>query len=232
MPGGYWLVVPAAGRGRRMAAGPTEPPKQYLPIDGRAVVEHALAPFLADDRLRGACVALAADDATFATLPVARDPRVRTTTGGAERRDSVAAGLRALAAAGADDDDWVLVHDAARPCLDRADLDRLLDALPASPDGALLAAPVADTLKRADADGRVERTVDRSDLWRALTPQAARLGRLQAALAAAPGATDEAAALEATGARPRLVAGSGANLKITAPADLELARRWLAGRHP
>jgi 2-C-methyl-D-erythritol 4-phosphate cytidylyltransferase len=226
IPVEYWLVVPAAGSGRRMGSGI---PKQYLTVAGATVLEHALAPFLADARSRGAIVALAADDERWPRLPVARDPRVRAVVGGAERRDSVAAGLAGIAAAGGRDGDWVLVHDAARPCLANADLERLLAVLPDAPDGALLAVPVADTLKRADADGRVEQTVDRTGLWRALTPQAAQVGALRDALARAPSATDEASALEAIGLRPRLIAGSATNVKVTEPADLEFVRLVLAG---
>ena len=218
--------MPAAGRGRRMAGGDA-PPKQYLPLAGRTVIEHALAPFLADAACQGVVVALAAGDDRFAVLPVARDPRVVTVEGGAERRDSVAAGLAAIRARVGGADPWVLVHDAARPCLPRADLARLLASLAAAPDGALLALRVADTVKRADAAGRVAATVPRDGLYRAQTPQAARLGRLLAALAAAPGATDEASALESGGARPLLVAGSPANIKVTEPDDLALAARLL-----
>jgi 2-C-methyl-D-erythritol 4-phosphate cytidylyltransferase len=222
----YWLVVPAAGSGRRMGA---QTPKQYLTLAGATVVEHALAPFLDDVRCRGAVVALAPDDSRWASLPIARDPKLRTVAGGAERRDSVAAGLAALRAHGAADGDWVLVHDAARPCLARADLERLLAALPASPDGALLATPVADTLKRSDDAGRSAGTVDRRGLWRALTPQAAPLALLQQALAGAADATDEASALEGIGRRPRLVPGATTNVKVTEAADLEFARLVLAG---
>ncbi|MBS0375143.1 MAG: 2-C-methyl-D-erythritol 4-phosphate cytidylyltransferase [Proteobacteria bacterium] len=220
-------MVPAAGRGLRF--GGDGGPKQYRELAGRTVLEHALAPFLADPRCRGIVVALAVDDATFATLAVARDARVHAVAGGAARRDSVAAGLAAIAVRAAGEDPWVLVHDAARPCLPAGDLDRLLAALPAAPDGALLAVRVAETVKRQDAEGRVAATVAREGLWRAQTPQAARLARLQAALAAAPGATDEASAIEAGGGRPLLVPGSPANLKITEPGDLELARRSLGG---
>ncbi|HUO80391.1 MAG TPA: 2-C-methyl-D-erythritol 4-phosphate cytidylyltransferase [Steroidobacteraceae bacterium] len=222
----YWLVMPAAGRGRRMGEG-ERLPKQYQPLAGRTVLEHALAPFLADPACRGVVVALAAGDRHFAALPLARDPRVATVTGGAERRDSVAAGLATLRARLGAEDPWVLVHDAARPCLPRADLARLLAALPGAPDGALLALRIADTVKRAGADGRVERTVPREALHRAQTPQAFRLGALSAALAADPAATDEASALEAAGARPLLVAGSATNIKVTEPGDLELAGRLL-----
>jgi 2-C-methyl-D-erythritol 4-phosphate cytidylyltransferase len=222
----YWLVVPAAGSGRRMGAGT---PKQYLTVAGATVIEHALAPFLADARCRGVVVALAADDTRWPELSLASHPRVLVVTGGAERRDSVAAGLAGIAAAGGGDGDWVLVHDAARPCLANADLDRLLEVLPEAPDGALLAVPLADTVKRADANGCVAATVDRSGLWRALTPQAARVGLLREALARAPAATDEASALEAVGLHPRLVAGAATNVKVTTPADLEFARLVLAG---
>lgn len=218
--------MPAAGRGRRMA-GVDAPPKQYLPLAGRTVIEHALAPFLADPACQGAVVALAAGDERFGALPVARDPRLVTVVGGAERRDSVAAGLAWLRSQVGAADPWVLVHDAARPCLPRADLARLLGALAGAPDGALLAVRVADTVKRAGGDGRVAATLPREGLYRAQTPQAARLGQLVAALAASPAATDEASALEGGGARPLLVAGSPANIKVTEPDDLALAARLL-----
>lgn len=203
--------------------------KQYLPLAGRTVIEHALAPFLADPACLGVVVALAAGDSRFATLAVAQDPRVAVVTGGAERRDSVAAGLAWLAAR-APADAWVLVHDAARPCLPRADLERLLAALPAAPDGALLALRIADTVKREGADTRVEATVPRAGLWRAQTPQAFRLAPLAAALAASPAATDESSAVEAQGGRPLLVPGSPANLKVTEPGDLAQAARLLGER--
>ena len=223
----YWLVMPAAGKGERMGEGAT--PKQYLPLAGRAVIERSLAPFLADSRCRGAVVALAAGDRDFARLPVAAHPRIRTVTGGAARADSVRAGLAAVAAAATGEDPWVLVHDAARPCLARADLEALLAALPGAPDGALLGVPVTDTVKCADAHGRVLATVTREGLWRAATPQAFRLRRLIAALEASPAATDEASAIEASGGHPQLVAGSALNLKLTRPGDLALAARILEG---
>lgn len=221
----YWLVVPAAGSGRRMGS---DTPKQYLQLAGRTVLEHALAPFLADARCRGIVVALAPDDARWPELAVGRSPRVRAVAGGAERRDSVLAGLDGVVAAGGSPNDWVLVHDAARPCLAREDLDRLIAALPDSPDGALLAVPLADTLKRSDGAGGSAATVDRSGLWRAMTPQAAPLGLLREALARSPRVTDEASALEALGRRPRLVACATTNLKVTEPADLEFARQVLS----
>ncbi len=229
---GYWLVVPAAGRGTRYGGGT---PKQYLALAGATVLEHALAPFLADPHLAGVVVAIDPADRRFASLAVARDPRVHTAPGGAARADSVEAGLGAVEAlAGAAADPWVMVHDAARPLVTPVEIHLLLEALAASADGALLGSPVIDTIKRVDAGGRVEATVDRSVLWRALTPQAFRLRTLRRALAAARAEgrvpTDEASAVEALGIRPSLVPGSAANLKITTPGDLSLAEFLLGER--
>ncbi len=229
----YWLVVPAAGRGLRFGG---ETPKQYQSLAGRTVLERALAPFLEDSRLLGVVVALHAADTRFVTLPLAGDPRVHVTTGGAERFASVAAGLRVVAAHTAPAaDPWVLVHDAARPLIGRTDIDALLAALNDSADGALLGLPVVDSLKRAAADGRVESSVARTGLWRAQTPQAFRLSLLRRALDAAAAAAsipgDEAEAVAALGGRPRLVPGEPTNLKITSASDLALAERLLAGAH-
>lgn len=222
----YWLVMPAAGSGRRFGAAF---PKQYLPLAGTTVIEHALAPFLDDSRCQGIVVALDPSDARFDALPVAHHPKLRTVPGGARRCDSVRKGLAALEAPA---DDWVLVHDAARPCLSRADRDALLHALAAHPVGGLLATPLADTLKRADPAGQVQDTPSREGLWRALTPQMFPLGLLAGALdeAARVGRepTDEAQAVEWLGRTPRLVPGSAANIKITTAADLAIAAAVLA----
>jgi 2-C-methyl-D-erythritol 4-phosphate cytidylyltransferase len=175
-------------------------------------------------------VVLAENDRRWRKQSLAHDPRVVSATGGAERVDSVRAGLRALAADAAEDD-WVLVHDAARPCLRATDLSRLIDELADDGVGGLLGAPVVDTLKRADAADRVQATVSRESLWRALTPQMFRFGVLDRALraagetAAAP--TDEAQAVEALGLQPRLVRGDPDNIKITLPEDIERAERLL-----
>ena len=222
----YWLVMPAAGSGERMGGGP---PKQYRPLAGRTVIEHALAPFLADRRCVGLVVALAANDLSFARLGFGAEPRLRTVTGGATRAASVAAGLAAVAAAVGDQDPWVLVHDAARPCLAADDLETLLEALPNSPAGALLGFPLADTVKRADAGGRVTATVPRVGLWRAATPQAFRLRRLQAALAVAEAPTDESSAVEALGDAPQLIPCSPCNLKLTTAGDFDSAAWYLLG---
>ena len=225
----YWLVVPAAGRSERLG-GAT--PKPYLRLGPRTVIEHALAPFLADPRCQGVVIALAKDDRHWPTLTVAKDPRITTVAGGAERRDSVAQALAGVLAQVGAADPWVLVHDAARPCVARAEIDALLAALSRAPDGALLALPLTDTVKRASAEGRVEATLDRERLWRALTPQAFRARALALALAAAPAATDEAGAIEALGGAPLLVSGSPANLKVTLPEDMALAARILGVAAP
>lgn len=227
----FWLVIPAAGVGARMAA---DRPKQYLEVAGRCILEHTLDCFLDHPDLLGAVVCLAVDDPYWPSLALAEDPRIRRADGGRERADSVLAGLRALQQAGAADDDWVLVHDAARPNLARSDLDHLLDTLAMDPVGGLLAVPARDTLKRADAAGRVAQTVDRAVIWQAYTPQMFRLGDLRqaldAALAAGVPITDEASALEWAGKAPRLVEGRADNLKVTRPEDLQWLRLAWAGR--
>jgi len=222
---GFSAVVPAAGSGQRMGAGR---PKQYLPLAGRSVIEHALASLLDHPGLRRLAVVLAPGDDRFRTLPPARDERIVLATGGLSRADSVTAGLEALA--GLVGDTLVLVHDAARPCLSRPELDRLLAAAE-DPAGALLALPVRDTLKRERGDGRVARTVDRAGLWQALTPQAFRLHVLREALRGArEGLTDESFAMERAGHAPRLVEGNPCNIKVTRPGDLDLAGAILASR--
>jgi 2-C-methyl-D-erythritol 4-phosphate cytidylyltransferase len=227
----FWAVIPAAGIGSRMRA---DRPKQYLQLAGRSILEHTLECFLDHPRLKGLVVCLAADDPYWPTLPCAGDPRIQRAGGGAERADSVLAGLLRLSEMGAGDDDWVLVHDAARPNLARSDLDNLLQSLADDPVGGLLAVPARDTLKRAGPDGRVRETVDRAVIWQAYTPQMFRLAALQRALADALAAgvaiTDEASAMEWRGLAPRLVEGRADNLKITRPEDLQwLEQRWRRG---
>lgn len=205
-------------------------PKQYLPLLGRAVIVHTLERLCTYPRLDGVLVGLAPDDPYWPDLRLAHPRLLGTFGGGAERAATVLNGLRALSAR-ASSDDWVLVHDAVRPCITHPDLDRLIDAVGEYRDGGLLGVPVADTLKRVDERGSVLETVPRAGLWRALTPQMFRVGALTQALEAAQRTqreiTDEAAAIEATGGRPRMVAGSGDNMKITVPEDLALAEMIL-----
>lgn len=226
----HWVLIPAAGAGKRMSSAI---PKQYLPLAGRSVIAHTLDLFLRHPRITGLVVIIGDEDewwpAVAANLAPAKPLWVAE--GGAERCHSVLNGLEVLRGH-AHPNDWVLVHDAARPCLSDQDLDRLLDQLANDPVGGLLAAPVRDTLKQADEAGRVATTVDRSRLWHALTPQMFRLGllheSLRAALAHGLLVTDEAAALEAAGFSPRLIEGRADNLKITRPEDLALAEFYLA----
>jgi 2-C-methyl-D-erythritol 4-phosphate cytidylyltransferase len=205
-------------------------PKQYLEIQGHKVLDLALATLLEHPRVRGLVVALDPADSLWPTTSYAADPRVLTVAGGAERAQSVRNALVGLAGR-ASDDDWVLVHDAARPCLRRADLDRLMATLEGDPVGGILAVPVHDTMKRADAAGRICATVPRERLWHAYTPQAFRLGLLRRALdqALADGSlvTDDASAVEHLGLTPLLVEGHGDNIKITQPEDLPLAQLYL-----
>lgn len=224
----FWVVIPAAGIGSRMRA---DRPKQYLQLAGKTILEHTLDCFLDHPQLKGLVLCLAADDPFWPALPAASDSRVQRTDGGAERADSVLSGLLRLLELGAQSDDWVLVHDAARPNLAAEDLDKLLLELADDPVGGLLAVPARDTLKRIGADGRVAETVDRSVIWQAYTPQMFRFAALHQALAdalvAGAAITDEASALEWSGQAPKLVEGRADNLKITRPEDLEwLRQRW------
>ncbi|HEX9773530.1 MAG TPA: 2-C-methyl-D-erythritol 4-phosphate cytidylyltransferase [Steroidobacteraceae bacterium] len=225
-----WAVVPAAGRGERFGRAT---PKQYLKLRGRAVLSWSIRAMLADRSIRGVVVAIAAGDRRFRRLPEAEDPRVRSCIGGARRELSVAHALECLSDV-ARDADWVLIHDAARPCLHREDLRRLLAQAGRDSNGGLLALPVGDTLKRAVDRNRVAATVPREGLWRALTPQLFRYGVLRRALRLClthgREVTDEASAVEALGLRPVLVQGRGDNIKLTNPEDLALAAAILAAR--
>ena len=211
-------------------------PKQYAPLAGRSVVSHTLLALAAVQRLSGTLVVLAPGDSSFALhAPGYGGPREWwAACGGATRADTVAAGLQVLRERGAVDSDWVLVHDAARCLLQPAWVNRLIDACVDDAVGGLLALPLADTLKTADAHGRVSATLDRSGKWLAQTPQMFRLGLLQRALreAAAAGVviTDEASAIEHLGLAPLLVPGDQENLKLTWPADFVLAARLLQSR--
>jgi 2-C-methyl-D-erythritol 4-phosphate cytidylyltransferase len=223
-----WAIIAAAGQGRRMDA---ERPKQYLELAGATVLEHALRPLLSHPRISGIVVVLAPGDEFWPRLPVATAPRVQTTVGGDARQQSVLNGLIALEGK-ADTQDWVLVHDGARPCLSTEALDTLMVAVESDRIGGLLGVPLGDTLKRADAAGlRCESTLERKGLWCAQTPQMFRYHLLRAALSQAltqgVGVTDEAQAIEALGHRPRLVRGSPHNIKITHREDLVLAEALL-----
>jgi 2-C-methyl-D-erythritol 4-phosphate cytidylyltransferase len=205
----------------------TECPKQYLSIGNKTILEHAVAALLANPRVERVIIAVSPGDERFARLSLAHHPQVTVVDGGAERADSVLAGLHA-----AGDAEWVLVHDAARPCLHQDDLSRLLSLSETSRTGGILAAPVRDTMKRAEpGKSAIAHTVDRNDLWHALTPQFFPLPLLKMCLTRAlnDGATitDEASALEHCGYHPELVAGRADNIKVTRPEDLALAEFYL-----
>ncbi len=229
-----FAVLPAGGVGTRLGAAL---PKQYLALAGRMMLDWTLLPFLAADWITATLVVVAAgdphvDEALARHAPARREGRlIVVPAGGATRRDSVHNGLAAMRARFAPaDDDWVLVHDAARPGLRPEVLRRLRDALADDPVGGLLALPVVDTVKRADARGRVGQTVAREGLWLAQTPQMFRFGPLADALARFADVTDEAAAIEAAGLAPRLIEGSHDNFKVTAADDLQRMARVLAAR--
>jgi 2-C-methyl-D-erythritol 4-phosphate cytidylyltransferase len=223
----YWAVVPAAGAGRRMG---TAIPKQYLPLAGLAVIVHTLDTLLTHPRISGVVVARGVEDGWWESIRLQAGKPLLQVKGGQERCHSVLNALYALQEL-AEPDDWVLVHDAVRPCLRRSDLDVLMDTLVDDPVGGLLAVPVRDTMKRAGADGRVTATEDRTGLWHALTPQMFRLKvllkALQQALQRGLLVTDDASAVEALGLAPRLVEGRADNIKITRPEDLALAEFYL-----
>ncbi len=222
--GKLWVVVPAAGSGRRFGG---ERAKQYVELDGQPLLAHALQALLSHASIEGAVVVLAADDASWPGWAELCGKPVLTCSGGATRAESVLAGLAALPES-VRPDDFVLVHDAARPNLWHADLDALLERGRADPVGAILATPVRDTLKRAGDDGGIDGTEPRERLWRALTPQLFRRLQLTRALQAAHAegvvVTDESMAMERQGLRPLLVEGREDNLKVTTPADLALLR--------
>lgn len=218
-----WAVVPAAGSGRRMAA---EVPKQYLKLNGVPILEHTLRALLACPDIRGVVVVLDPSDRRADAIASLADPRVSRAAGGAERADSVLAGLQAVAKeAGAED--WVLVHDAARPCISVGVLRSLISSCTAAGVGTVMAQTSVDTLKRVSEGNRVLETLDRQVIWRAQTPQMFKLDELMSALSTALiddiAITDESMAMELAGYPVSILEGPSTNIKITLPADLEMA---------
>ena len=226
-----WGVIPAAGAGRRLGG---EIPKQYREIASAPLLEHTLRALLRSPDIRGIVVALDPSDRRADAIQSLADVRVQTIPGGAERVASVFAGLEALADR-VTDDDWVLVHDAARPCLDYPSLSALIERARACGEGVILAEPVADTLKRVDGTGGISATVERADLWRAQTPQLFPFMQLYQALGACldegVNITDEAMAVERAGGRVHVLAGPSSNIKVTVEADLAFAELLLLQRN-
>jgi 2-C-methyl-D-erythritol 4-phosphate cytidylyltransferase len=224
---GFWFVIPAAGVGSRFGA---DIPKQYCTINNKTVIEHSIEALLRFQPEASVLVAVAKGDQWWPALAIASDPRVITVEGGEQRSDSVANALTAMQYRAAYHD-WVLVHDAARPCISQYSLQSLAEQLVGDKVGGLLAVPIVDTLKRADKKQLVDQTIDRKGLWAAQTPQMFRYGLLKQAMEQALSAgaivTDEASAVEFSGARPTLVEGDSRNMKITRPEDLALAEYYI-----
>ncbi|OQW71496.1 MAG: 2-C-methyl-D-erythritol 4-phosphate cytidylyltransferase [Proteobacteria bacterium ST_bin11] len=220
-----WAVVPAAGVGKRMQA---DRPKQYLPLAGKTVIEHTLNRLLQSGAFQAVAVAISLEDPYWPELAVSKHPDVITAPGGKERADSVLSALKSLQGQAAEDD-WVLVHDAARPCLTTSDILLQIDKLKDDAVGGILALSSHDTLKHVDAD-TITATIDRKHVWRALTPQMFKYGMLRDALQQTegnPAVTDEASALELLGYKPKIVEGRPDNIKITRPEDLALAQFYM-----
>ncbi|QIR13835.1 2-C-methyl-D-erythritol 4-phosphate cytidylyltransferase [Shewanella aestuarii] len=217
-------IVPAAGIGSRMGA---DVPKQYLLLGKQTILAHTLDCLLSHSAIKQVIVALNPQDTFFQQLTQASHPKLMTVIGGDERADSVLAALQQ-----ADAKAWALVHDAARPCLTHGDIDKLIAGVSLYEQGAILAAPVRDTMKRANADGTISTTVDRAHLWHALTPQLFPVVTLKQnlieALAAGATVTDEASAMEWAGCQPGLISGRADNIKVTHPDDLHLAALFLS----
>lgn len=227
-----WAVIPAAGIGQRMQS---DVPKQYLPLAGATVIENTIDRLLAADRVKGLAISLRRDDPYWQNVHIHSSKPVIVAEGGAERSDSVLSAMKALA--GRDDfnaeSDWVLVHDAVRPCVRQDDIAQLIEQAMSSNAGGLLALPVRDTMKRQAAGSfTVQKTEDREGLWHALTPQLFPYTVLQNALIQAivddVAVTDESSAMEYAGYAPLLVKGHEDNIKITRPYDLRLAELFMA----
>lgn len=223
----FFGLLPAAGTASRFGAAGL---KQYSPIAGKPMLRHSIERLLALPEIEVLFVLLAPNDVNFRKYDWGEfGERVAPLyCGGASRRDSVLNGLVGAASA-VDPNDWVLVHDAARPCVGKAELRRLIEEAGKDAVGGILAVPVADTLKRADDERRIVATESREGLWQAQTPQMFRHGMLMRALREAEHVTDEAAAVELLGYKPKLVESSTKNLKVTFPADLEIAEGILKG---
>lgn len=226
-----WAIVPAAGVGKRMASGT---PKQYLSIHGKTILEHSIERLLSVVDIAGVIVAIHEQDKIWANLAISKHPQVKVVLGGQERMHSVMNALRFLKTINNQQNQFVLVHDAVRPCVRASDIQKLIHALSTDDVGGLLAAPLVDTLKRSDAQGRVAETIDRSHCWRAQTPQMFRIALLKKSFEVLLNrkriVSDEAAALEASGFKPKIIEGHSDNIKLTLPGDLALVEAILTAQ--
>ncbi len=223
----YWVVIPAAGIGKRVGA---DQPKQYITIHSKTILEHTIDCFIERADITGIVVAIAKDDPYWQTLAIHNHEKIITAPGGKERFQSVTNSLHALLDM-ADQNDWVMVHDAARPCLSQAAIDRLIKELAQHDVGGILAMPCRDTMKRADSNNDIVETVEREQLWHAQTPQMFRyhflLSALNDVVEQSKLVTDEAMAIEQLGLQPKLIQGHHENLKITHKDDLQHAETYL-----
>jgi len=223
----YWVVIPAAGFGTRMGM---DKPKQYISVIGKTIIEHTIDCFIHREAMESIVIAISKTDEYWPALPISKHEKVITVPGGDERFQSVLNGLRALYDH-AGDNDWVLVHDAARPCLNQSAIDRLMINLRTHNVGGLLALPCRDTMKRANETGEIETTVEREFLWHAQTPQMFKYGKLLSAIEKVLNenivVTDESMAMELSGHKPMLVKGHQENIKITHKDDLQYIKTYL-----
>ncbi len=226
----YWAVIPAAGVGRRMSA---DKPKQYLELSGRTILEHTIECFYQHPLIKVVVVVISNDDPHWPELEISKHTKIHTASGGIERCHSVLNGLNALLDI-ADDDDWILVHDAARPCIDKQDIDHFIQQIGDHPIGGILATPVRDTMKRSNDQNEIVDTVEREQLWHALTPQMFRFKALRSALISVldteQTVTDEAQAIELTSVKPLLISARSYTNKITHMGDLAIAEQYLLQR--
>tara|TARA_B100000029_G_scaffold90605_1_gene80405 strand:+ start:142 stop:843 length:702 start_codon:yes stop_codon:yes gene_type:complete len=217
----YWVVIPAAGIGRRMGS---NIPKQYVSVNGKTIVEHTIDNFIGRKEIENICIAISESDKHWPALPISKNKKIITTIGGSERYESVYNALCALKDK-ANDDDWVLVHDAVRPCLKKSIIDRLITDISSNDVGGILALPCFETMKKVNNNRYIEETINREIIWRAQTPQVFKYKKLLLAIEKAINEnihiTDEAMAMELLNYKPIVIMGDEKNIKITHQTDLK-----------
>jgi len=223
----YWVVIPAAGIGKRMG---DDIPKQYISVCGKTVIEHTIDNFIDRNEIENICISISESDNYWPTLPISKNEKIITTVGGSERYESVYNGLRAIQDK-ATENDWVLVHDAVRPCLKKSIIDRLITDISSHDVGGILALPCSETMKRVNNSNEVEETINRQTTWRAQTPQMFKYKKLLLAIEKVINEdifiTDEAMAMELSNHKPIVILGDENNIKITHKIDLKYLELFL-----
>ena len=223
----YWVVIPAAGIGKRMG---DDIPKQYISVCGKTVIEHTIDNFIDRNEIENICISISESDNYWPTLPISKNEKIITTVGGNERYESVYNGLRAIQDK-ATENDWVLVHDAVRPCLKKSIIDRLITDISSHDVGGILALPCSETMKRVNNSNEVEETINRQTAWRAQTPQMFKYKKLLLAIEKVINEdifiTDEAMAMELSNHKPVVILGDENNIKITHKTDLKYLELFL-----